>query len=249
MGLPLSSEESSDAAKGDENGESEPSGSGDSGFRGLSLPPDVSKKVSDESLSIPDSLSDLEDPPSNSEELLHDTSAGSKGLSGLDHGLMHSWDKPDRDKPGWYDDMKKSYKSDEKAYRGEGKSHHSPKNKKHHSRKRLDKVSKPKKSLNTYKPPSYGLNKPGWNTPGWNTPGWKNWNGPKPKETTTIKIPLPRNYKDEVESKLPLGESYPLSSKEGSSEDYPSVDKTSESLTHTRIHINLEKTLIKVINK
>merc|ERR1711974_357476 len=81
--LPLSSEESSDAAKGDENGESEPSGSGDAGFRGLSLPPDVSKKVSDESLSIPDSLSDLESLPSNSEELLHDTSAGSKGLSGL----------------------------------------------------------------------------------------------------------------------------------------------------------------------
>merc|ERR1712108_27304 len=135
----------------------------------LSIPDSLSDL---ESLSIPDSLSDLEDPPSNSEELLHDTSAGSKGLSGLDHGLMHSWDK-------------------------------------------------------------HGLNKPGWNTPGWNTPGWNNWNGPKPKETTTIKIPLPRNYQDEVESKLPPGESYPHSSKEGSSEDYPSVDKTSESVdTH-----------------
>ena len=84
-------------AKGDKNGDPEPSGSAvtpsESNERGDAgdLPPEGFRGLRF------DSSSDLEDPPSDSEELLHYTSTGSKELKTLDQG----WNEPWTNKPGW----------------------------------------------------------------------------------------------------------------------------------------------------
>ena len=116
-----SSDESSNAAKDDKNGDPEPSGSAvtlsesnESGDAG-DLPPEGFRGLRF------DSSSDLEDPPSDSEELLHYTSTGSKELD-----------------EGWIDEiMKKLSESENKEYHTDKKSYHSPKNKKYHSQKRV----------------------------------------------------------------------------------------------------------------